>query len=136
SGVVDGAAALPPGIAPAVESPAAVPRDPAAILADRGSAPAAVPPPTAAAQPAAAGADPFVYFVQAGAYTRSEDAEQQRARLALIGQTARVTEREQIGRTVYRVRVGPLETRNQAVDVQAELTEQRIDSQIVRVERP
>ena len=90
----------------------------------------------AAARPASAAADPFVYFVQAGAYTRSEDAEQQRARLALIGQTARITEREQVGRTVYRVRLGPLETRNQAVDVQTELSEQRIESQIVRVERP
>jgi cell division protein FtsN len=135
SGAVGGAA-LPPGIAPAVPPPAAVPRDPAAILGGGASPPATAAAPTAAARPATPGADPFFYFVQAGAYTRSEDAEQQRARLALIGHIARITEREQVGRTVYRVRVGPLETRNQAVDVQAELSEQRIVSQIVRVERP
>jgi cell division protein FtsN len=129
SGAVGGTA-LPPAVVP----PAALPRDPAAILAGGGPAQASAP--RAAARPASAAADPFVYFVQAGAYTRSEDAEQQRARLALIGQAARITEREQVGRTVYRVRLGPLETRNQAVDVQAELSEQRIESQIVRVERP
>ncbi|MDZ7591496.1 MAG: SPOR domain-containing protein [Rubrivivax sp.] len=135
SGAVAGTA-LPPGMAPAEVLPAALPRDPAAILAGGGSAPAQATAPKAAARPASAAADPFFYFVQAGAYTRSEDAEQQRARLALIGQTARITEREQVGRTVYRVRLGPLETRNQAVEVQAELSEQRIESQIVRVERP
>jgi cell division protein FtsN len=129
SGAVGGTA-LPPAVVP----PAALPRDPAAILAGGGPAQASAP--RAAARPASAAADPFVYFVQAGAYTRSEDAEQQRARLALIGHTARITEREQVGRTVYRVRLGPLETRNHAVDVQAELSEQRIESQIVRVERP
>ena len=85
---------------------------------------------------AASAADPFVYFVQAGAYTRAEDAEQQRARLALIGQTARITEREQVGRTVYRVRVGPLPAREQAVALQGQLQEQGIETQIVRVERP
>ena len=131
SGAVAGTA-LPPAVVP----PAALPRDPAALLAGSGSPPAQASAPKATARPASAAADPFVYFVQAGAYTRSEDAEQQRARLALIGQTARITEREQVGRTVYRVRLGPLETRNQAADVQAELSEQRIESQIVRVERP
>jgi cell division protein FtsN len=134
SGAVAGTA-VPPGIAPALP-PAALPRDPAAILAGGGSPPARATTAQAPARPASAAADPFVYFVQAGAYTRGEDAEQQRARLALIGQTARITEREQVGRTVYRVRLGPLETRNQAVEVQAELSEQRIESQIVRVERP
>ena len=80
--------------------------------------------------------DPFVYFVQAGAFTRNEDAEQQRARLAMIGQTAKITEREQSGRTVYRVRLGPFPTRDEADGLQGRLQEQTIESQIVRVERP
>ena len=42
---------------------------------------------------------------------RTEDAEQQRAKLAMLGVEARLTEREQAGRTVYRVRVGPFERR-------------------------
>ena len=68
-------------------------------------------PPTAAASVAKParppGADPFVYFAQAGAYTRADDAEAQRAKLALLGADAKLSEREQAGRTIYRVRIGP-----------------------------
>jgi cell division protein FtsN len=122
--------APPPGIATA--TPKASGRDPAAILAGTAATPPASPPPTPAAAP---GLDPFVYFVQAGAFTRPEDAEQQRARLGLIGQTAKVSEREQAGRTVYRVRVGPFSTRDEADGLQSKLQEQTIEAQIVRVER-
>ena len=45
---------------------------------------------------------------------RSEDAEQQRAKLAMLGIESRLTEREQGGRMVYRVRVGPFERREDA----------------------
>jgi cell division protein FtsN len=103
--------------------------DPAAILAGGAAA-------SAAQRPAQPGVDPFVYFVQAGAFTRTDDAEQQRARLALLGQTAKVTEREQAGRTVYRVRLGPYPTRDEADGLQLKLQEQSIEAQIVRVERP
>jgi cell division protein FtsN len=121
--------ALPPGIAPApgvVLPPAEPPpvaqpgtRDPAAILA--GSTPAT---------------DAYLYFVQAGAYTRADEAEQQRARLALMGMESRITEREQSGRTVYRVRVGPYPDREQADALQMQLTQGGLEAQIVRVERP
>ena len=57
--------------------------------------------------PAAAGADPFTYFVQAGAFKSPEEAQAQKARLAMLGMDASVTEREQAGRVVYRVRMGP-----------------------------
>jgi cell division protein FtsN len=135
----------PPVMAP-VPSPASAPlaktapssaRDPAAILSG-----AAVPPsPTAlpGVQGGAAGAtavDPFVYFVQAGAYARNEEAEQQRAKLTLQGQQAKITEREQAGRTMYRVRMGPFPRRDEADNLQARLQEQSIESQIVRVEKP
>lgn len=108
---------------PAAEPPPA--RDPAAILA--GGVPAAS---------TARGSDPFVYFVQAGAYTRVEEAEQQRARLGLLGQTAKISEREQQGRTVYRVRLGPFDTRNEADGLLGKLQESSIEGQIVRVEKP
>jgi cell division protein FtsN len=136
------ASAVPaPGIqpvpaAPPVPAVAAVPaasaaarpaRDPAAILAGE---PASAPRPTVVVP------EPFVYFVQAGAFTRTEDAEQQRAKLAMIGQAAKVTEREQAGRTVYRVRLGPFPLRNDADALQSRLQEQGIESQIVRVEKP
>jgi cell division septation protein DedD len=78
-------------------------RDPAAILSGA-PVPAHADKP---AEPAAAGPDPFIYFVQAGAYSNANDAEQQRARLAMQGLVAKVSEREQAGRNVYRVRLGP-----------------------------
>jgi len=130
------ASAVPaPGIQPVPAVPvAAVPaaaakpaRDPAAILAGE---PASAPRPTVVVP------EPFVYFVQAGAFTRTEDAEQQRAKLAMIGQAAKVTEREQAGRTVYRVRLGPFPLRNDADALQSKLQEQGVESQIVRVEKP
>jgi cell division protein FtsN len=132
------AAVLPPAAgasrAPAAPASAARPaaRDPAAILAGET-------PPAAAAAPArstAPGAEPFVYFVQAGAFTRTEEAEQQRARLAMMGQGAKITEREQAGRTVYRVRMGPYPTRGEADALQVKLQEQGIEAQLVRVEKP
>ena len=120
--------------APVVAAPATVkppPKDSAAILS--GEAPAAALPQS---RSTATAAEPFVYFVQAGAFTRSEDAEQQRARLAMIGHGAKVTEREQAGRTVHRVRMGPYPTRTEADALQMKLQEQGIEVQIVRVEKP
>lgn len=138
---------------PAAASAPGAARDPAAILSGapvapgapdgtpQGAAPGAVPGTATGMAPGAAplstvrGPEPFVYFVQAGAFSRSEDAEQQRARLAMLGQTARITEREQAGRTVYRVRLGPFPTRDEADALQSSLQNQSIQAQIVRVER-
>jgi cell division protein FtsN len=131
SGVV-GAAALPASAAPPTAAPPA--RDPAAILA--GQVPSTARPPPPAPGPAASAADPFVYLVQAGAYSRAEDAEQQRAKLALLGLEARVTEREQSGRTVYRVRVGPFDARTDADAAQQLLQQSGVEGQLVRVQRP
>ncbi len=133
---------LPPartaaGTAPPSPSPRA--KDPAAILsggARPASAAAAATTPPAPPAPLAPRVDAFVYFVQAGAFTRSDEAEQQRARLGLLGLAAKITEREQAGRTVYRVRVGPFSQRDEADKLQARLQEQTIEAQIVRVEKP
>ena len=124
--------------APAPQEGAARPatRDAAAILAGGIATSPAVAPVQAAARANAPAVEPFVYFVQAGAFTRPEDAEQQRAKLALMGQTAKVTEREQAGRTVHRVRVGPFAAREEADGLQVKLQEQGFEAQIVRVERP
>ena len=102
------------------------------------AAPAA--PPASAPSPAKAGAssptgEAFTYFVQAGAYARPEDAEQQRANLALMGVTAKVTEREQAGRTVYRVRLGPFEQKDEAEAAKEKLAGLNVESALVRVQR-
>jgi cell division protein FtsN len=112
-------------------APVASDRDPAAILANR---PATAAEPPASAASTRPGADPFTYFVQAGAYSRVEEAEQQRANLALLGLDAKITEREQSGRTVYRVRVGPFEKRDDADAAKSRLDGANVESALVRVQ--
>ena len=90
----------------------------------------------AAAPSTKPGVEPFTYFIQVGAYRRAEDAEAQRAQLAMQGLTARVTEREQSGRTVYRVRLGPFETKSEADGMQQRVLSTGMDGQLVRVQRP
>ncbi|QTD45845.1 SPOR domain-containing protein [Ottowia testudinis] len=80
-------------------------------------------------------ADPFTYFVQAGAFRTPEDADGQRARLSLMGVEARVTEREQAGRTVYRVRVGPFQNKDAADRVKDRLDGSGFDAALVRVQK-
>ena len=81
------------------------------------------------------GSDPFNYFIQAGAFRTPEDAEQQRARLLLLGMQAKVTEREQAGRTVYRVRVGPFDKKDDADKIKDKLDNSSIETALVRVQR-
>ena len=90
---------------------------------------------SAGAAPAAGGGEPFVYFVQAGAFRDSGDADAQKARLSMLGMSARVTEREQAGRTVYRVRLGPFNSKAEADGARARLEGNGMDAALVRVER-
>lgn len=89
----------------------------------------------AAARSASPGVDPFLYFVQAGAFRTSEDAEAQRAKLSLMGIEAKVTEREQSGRQVYRVRVGPFERKDDADRNKERLEAGGVETAMVRVQR-
>ena len=83
----------------------------------------------------AAAPEPFIYFVQAGAYRSPDDAETQRAKLAMLGFNAQVTEREQSGRPVYRVRVGPFKQLNQAEGAVEQLGGHGVESALVRVQQ-
>jgi cell division protein FtsN len=80
-------------------------------------------------------ADPFIYFVQAGAFRTPDDAESQRAKLSLIGIEAKVSEREQSGRTVFRVRSGPFGTKEEAEKSKERLDAAGLDTALVRVQR-
>lgn len=95
------------------------------------AAPAAATPATADA-PAA---DPFIYFVQAGAYRTPEDAEAQRAKLAMLGMDAQISEREQSGRTVFRVRLGPFNQKALADLSREQLEVNGVEAALVRVQR-
>jgi cell division protein FtsN len=86
------------------------------------------------AEPKPAITDPFIYFVQAGAYRTTEEAEAQRAKTGMLGLETKISERDQGGRTVYRVRVGPMD-KAEAERVRAKLESAHIDSAMVRVQR-
>lgn len=117
------AAASAPAAAPAVkpENKPAVTADPLGDLAK--------------ARAAAATADPFSYFVQVGAFRSPEDAESQRAKLSLSGVEAKVSEREQSGRLVYRVRVGPFERKEEADRIKERMEAAGHETALVRVQR-
>lgn len=102
--------------------------DPLGDLAKAKTASAA----TAALSP---GADPFTYFVQAGAFRTPEDAESQKAKLTIAGFEAKITEREQSGRTVFRVRIGPLDKQDDANKAKEKLDGAGFEAAIVRVQR-
>ena len=80
-------------------------------------------------------ADAFYYFVQVGAFRASEEAESQRAKLALGGFDPAITQREQDGKIIYRVRVGPYDSKSQAEDIQTQLKSNKFESALIRVQR-
>lgn len=96
---------------------------------------AAAPVSPAGQSPAGGAVDASAYFVQAGAFRNPDDAQAQKARLAMLGIDAAVTEREQAGRTVYRVRVGPFADRALADVTREQLAVNGVDAALVRVDR-
>ena len=83
----------------------------------------------------AAKPEPFIYYVQAGAFRAPEEAETQRAKLAMLGFDFKVSEREQAGRLVYRLRLGPYSSKADADRVQERLVAQGVEVALVRSQR-
>jgi cell division protein FtsN len=103
---------------------------PAAAVA--AAAPAAPAPAHELARVAAAADDKVVYFLQAGAFREMSDAETTRAKLALLGFEASISDRASDAGVLHRVRIGPynqVETMNKA---RAKLIDSGIDVAIVR----
>lgn len=76
--------------------------------------------------------DKHIYFLQAGAFREVADAESARAKLALIGFEAKISEKASDNGTLYRVRIGPfsqLETMNR---MRSKLSENGVDVAVVR----
>jgi cell division protein FtsN len=111
------------------------PAKPAAPVATAAAAAPAAPSSTSAPAASATAGDPFNYFVQAGAFRTPEDAEQQRIKLSLMGLPARVSEREQSGRIVYRVRLGPFDKKDDADKVKVRLDTGGLEATLVRVQK-
>jgi cell division protein FtsN len=77
--------------------------------------------------------DKFTYYLQAGAFLERTDAENAKAKLALMGLSASIAERRTDNGTLYRVRLGPfgnLETMNR---VRSRLGDNGVDVAVVRV---
>ena len=117
--------APPVATAPVASAPKAVAKTPAADPLGE----------LASARTSGPGTDPFFYFVQAGAFRTPEDAEAQRAKLSLMGIEAKVTEREQSGRQVFRVRVGPFDKKDEADRQKEKLESGGVETALVRVQR-
>lgn len=88
--------------------------------------------PAAEKQVADGGDDKYIYFLQTGAFRELADAESARAKLALIGFEAKVSEKPSDTGNLYRVRIGPfnqLETMNR---MRSKLSENSVDVAVVR----
>jgi cell division protein FtsN len=134
TGTAGGAATAGTPGSPGATSPAANLPAPA-VTADP---PIAAPAPAATPQPAskaAASSDPFTYYVQAGAFKSAADADAQKAKLSMMGIEAKVSEREQAGRAIFRVRSGPFDDKEQAEKIKSRLDASGMDAALVRVQR-
>lgn len=88
----------------------------------------------AAAAPAAAeaGEERIIYYLQAGAFREMADAENTRARLALLGFEAAITDRTNGADVLHRVRIGPYNQAEAMNRARAKLIDAGIDVAIVR----
>lgn len=93
-------------------------------------------PATAPAPVAAPTTDKLIFFVQAGAFRSADEAEAQRARLALMGLNAQVSEREQAGKPIYRVRLGPYKEQDKAESALGQLKAGGVEAALVRAQQP
>jgi cell division protein FtsN len=74
----------------------------------------------------------WTYYLQAGAFREQADAESTRARLALLGFEASVSERSSDNGVLYRVRVGPFNQVDAMNRVRGKLSENGVDVAVVR----
>ena len=78
------------------------------------------------------GDDKWTYFLQAGAFRAQPDAESARAKLALLGFEAGITERMSDNGTFYRVRIGPFSQLDAMNRARSKLTDNGVDVAVVR----
>ncbi|MDO4769439.1 MAG: SPOR domain-containing protein [Brachymonas sp.] len=91
--------------------------------------------PAAPAAQAPAGSEAFVYYVQVGAFRDPNGADSQKARLSMLGLSARINERQQAGRTIYQVRLGPFQNKRDADAARARAENGGMETALVRVQR-
>lgn len=76
--------------------------------------------------------DPNAYLLQVGSFQENSDAEEMKARMALLGISARVQTVTVNGSTWHRVRVGPVSGAQKADELRERLAANDIDSLIMK----
>jgi len=113
-------------------APSDRPRDAAPMAPDDKLPPAPGPAPAPTASAADSGAR---LMLQTGAFKSEQDADSMRARLALLGLDARVSQVTQEGATVlYRVRIGPYRELDDLSGIRRTLSENGIEAQVVHTQ--
>ncbi len=110
----------PPQPVLAADANAAIPTD----------APAIAPAQAAVAAPA----DGARYILQAGAFGASGDAEEVKARIAMLGLGARVESGQANGRTVYRVRMGPYASASELAQAKQKLADSGLPAMAIKAQ--
>jgi cell division protein FtsN len=80
----------------------------------------------------AGGDDKVIYYLQAGAFREMSDAETTRAKLALLGFEAAISDRISDAGTLHRVRIGPYSQVEAMTRARAKLVDSGIDVAIVK----
>ncbi len=116
------------------------PVETAPAAATPGATPASKPEPAPAATASAATAAPPTaddgtrYLLQAGAFQASGQAEEMKAKIALLGLSARVESASIKGSTVYRVRMGPYGTASDLADAKRKLASGGLPAMAIKVQ--
>jgi cell division protein FtsN len=113
-------------------APAKADRKPDTRVASASPTPAAAP---AAAPSAGAATGDYVYYLQAGAFRDVSDAEAARAKLALLGFEAAISDRTSDSGVLHRVRIGPYNQVEAMNKARAKLLDSGVDVAIVRNQR-
>lgn len=88
-------------------------------------------PPAGTQNTAPAQASTQQFFVQAGTFTNLQNAEELRARLALLGIQATISKGTAAGQTVHRVRIGPYSSKDDAKAAAQRLTSNGVQATVV-----
>jgi cell division protein FtsN len=75
------------------------------------------------------------YWLQTGAYRNQDEAQRQKAMLAMQGLEALISERELDGAALWRVRVGPFVGQSEVTQTRARLQSAGIPSTIIRINK-
>lgn len=124
-------AATPADSAAAQPTPINETAPPRATEAARAADSAAAPRPATAVASADTGAR---YILQAGAFGASGDAEATKAKIAMLGLSARVESAQINGKTVYRVRMGPYGTASELAEAKQKLASGGLPAMAVKAQ--